>query len=301
MGDLLFPLRPPRVLVLASRVRPDTSAWEDAWRSRFATVRRSGAVPLDVGSVIDRICHDLAERGDTLHFAQDSPRSVAAIRQVVQDHLVRHAPHLKPAIDVEATLHRDDAARRLPRWVVQSVEVTALKLASEQANVARVAAQFTDASGGSFPTAALRQLLTLDSSRWKPADVSQVEVLAGSSGVELSAVLAVRAPAGATAVDALVFSPGSDSPSMVLEVAGAGQRRSSARLDTTLPGGRSVQRFEFTPPLPVELLESAVANLASEPAVVRPVPPRSQGLASDRLAIHWCDGLAVSRHISPAS
>src|SRR5262249_19696961 len=150
---------------------------------------------------------------------------------------------------------------------------TTLRILTQQENVSRIAALFSDTSGGAFPTSSLRKLLALDSLRMKAVDVENVVVVPGSADVELAAVLAVRGEGtSATSMDALVFSPGPKSLSLVLHVAGDGEKRPSARLDADLAIGYSVQQFQFAPPLGRNVLAAAAANLEHDETIVVPVP-----------------------------
>ncbi|MDX1930569.1 MAG: hypothetical protein SFV81_28860 [Pirellulaceae bacterium] len=271
---LLFPVTPPRILVLSSRVRPETDSWTEEWKTQFERAVLPGMHAYDAGAVVDEVCAELVSKKDTLHFDHTNPQAVADIRRVVSEHLLGRAPqlHRVDRADFASTVASNGSAKLLPVWVVQSVEITVLKLLTEQYNVARIASRFSDSSGGAFPASSLREFLAQDCRRHRPIDVENIVVAPRQSEVELSSILAVRSNAGGTAIDAMLFSDIPRSETLILEISGNNKQVESATLAPSLPRGFSVQQFQFAPPISNDILLESVANLTDDPTVVRSVP-----------------------------
>lgn len=151
---LFFPISPPKTLLLSSRARiTDEGDWTKDWTDAVA---KSGASAddgyLDLGPLVDDACEHIAKPNSQANeplaahenlvsnWRPDDPTVRAYLEGTVQGILAEREP--STVTDPTQVKHRVET--RLPRWVVESIELGILRGQTQRCNTRRVVALTAD-------------------------------------------------------------------------------------------------------------------------------------------------------------
>jgi len=143
---ILLPLGCQQTLVLSSRARgPDNAQWAARWGQVTKTALSTG-VPtnhlFDAGVVVDSICSNLVARHGPQAWRIQDPTERTLLSSVVFETLAK-SESLPTAVDSLRRVSQSSQAS-LPRWVVESVEVSALKGLAEEHKCGSIVVLGTD-------------------------------------------------------------------------------------------------------------------------------------------------------------
>jgi hypothetical protein len=168
LGYLFFPVGSPETILLSShsRIRGSSGEWEGEWQK--AVAKHAVTAGRDAGPLVTAVCNRLKDQPPATGWVKSDPLVRAWIGATTERLLGEGAGKIVAADRVE-----HEIVTGLPRWVIESVEITVLNGLTQLHNTNRIVALVAQRQTAAGPTwgAAIETYLAADPTRWRPRHV----------------------------------------------------------------------------------------------------------------------------------